>query len=481
MRALRSGVFALVAGLALAAAQPVGAASPTAVLENFFEGANAILKTVDPFGDLEQPRQAIRTLVNEVFDFRSAAALALGSAWLARTPEEQDEFVKLFAVFLERGFIGTIGAQASVSNGVKIQYVDEAIGEGWAGVATSLLTRSGQALSVDYWFVRSGDRWKVRDVVIDGVSLIANYRSQFNRVLAAYPYSEVLARLGGSQLDAPAMVAPRLAAPAPQVTASAPRVAAPAPQVTAPAPRAAAVTPQIVAPTPQIIASAPQVAAPAPQVAAVTPQIVAPTPQIIAPAPQVTAPAPPVAAPAPQVTATVLPPPTPPRPAPAPQPIPLTLPIPAVLQWIVNVIAPPPTEPAAPVVRPNPRSASVTASPPPVLAVLSPKTFQEIQLTSLSSEASSTERGRAPAAPQGSYWVQLGVFQSPDAASHLAERFRRDGATISKSSITNAAGNRVGVWSRVRVGPFASRSEAASKLQDLSARGQVGFIAEARD
>lgn len=81
----------------------------------------------------------------------------------------------------------------------------------------------------------------------------------------------------------------------------------------------------------------------------------------------------------------------------------------------------------------------------------------------------------------GAYWVQLGVFQSLDAATHLAERFRRDGATISKSWLTNAAGSRVGVWARVRVGPFANRSEAASKLQDLSARGQVGFIAEARD
>lgn len=218
MRARRSGVFALVAGLGLAVAQPAGAMSPTVVLEAFFEGANAVLKTVNPFGDLEQPRQAVRELVNEVFDFRGASALALGSAWLSRTPDEQDEFVRLFAVFLERGFIGMIGAKASVSDGVKIQYVDESIGDGWAGVATSLLTRSGEELPVDYWFVRRGDRWKVQDVFIDGVSLIANYRSQFTRVLAAYPYSEVLARLGGSQPDAPAMVA----APAPQVAAVVP-------------------------------------------------------------------------------------------------------------------------------------------------------------------------------------------------------------------------------------------------------------------
>jgi phospholipid transport system substrate-binding protein len=207
MWAWRSGVFALAVGLGLAVAQPVGAASPTAVLEAFFEGANAVLKSVDPFGDLAQPRQAVRELVYEVFDFRGASALALGSAWLSRTPDEQDEFVRLFAVFLERGFIGMIGAKASVSDGVKIQYVDESIGGEWAGVATSLLGRNGQELTVDYWFIRRGDRWKVQDVVIDGVSLIANYRSQFTRVLAAYQYSEVLARLGGSKSDAPARVA----------------------------------------------------------------------------------------------------------------------------------------------------------------------------------------------------------------------------------------------------------------------------------
>lgn len=380
MWARRSGVFALVAWLWLAVAQPAGATSPTAVLEAFFEGTNAILGTVDPFGDLEQPRQAVRDLLTDVFDFRGASALALGSAWLSRTPDEQDEFVRLFAVFLERGFIGMIGAKANVSDGVKIQYVDESIGDEWAGVATFLLTRNGQELPVDYWFVRRGDRWKVQDVVFDGVSLIANYRSQFTRVLAAYPYSEVLARLGGSQPDAPVMVA-----------------------------------------------------APAPQVAGIVPAAQA--------------------------------------------------------------------EPAVPRISPvtqSPWSTNAAAPPPAAGTVLSSRTFQEIHLTALPSEVSSSERVRAPVAAQVSeirersgpardgqaanaYWIQLGVFQSVDAAAHLAERFRRDGATISKTWLTNAAGNRVGVWARVRVGPFANRSEALSKLQDLSARGQAGFIAEARD
>ena len=355
MRARGSGVFALVVSLGLAVAQPALATSPTAVLEAFFEGANAVLKTVDPFGDLEQPRQAVRELVNEVFDFRGASALALGPAWRSRTPDEQDEFVRLFAVFLERGFIGMIGAKASVSDGVKIQYVDESIGDEWAGVATSLLTRNAQELPIDYWFARRGARWKVQDVVIDGVSLISNYRSQFTRVLGAYPYSEVLARLGGRQSDALAMVA-----------------------VTVPAAQA---------------------------------------------------------------------------------------------------------EPAVP-------TADGTA--------LSPRSVQEIYLTALPSEVSFSERVRAPAAVQVSdvrgrsvpardgqaadaYWIQLGDFQSVDAAAYLAERFRGDGAAISKTWLTNAAGNRVGVSARVRVGPFADRSEAVSKLKHLSMRGQAWFIAEAGD
>jgi len=353
-------------------AQPAGAASPTAVLEAFFEGANAILKTVDPFGDLEPPRQAVRQLVNEVFDFRGASAVALGAAWISRTPAEQDEFVRLFGVFIERGFIGMIGARASIADGVKIQYVDESVGDGWAGVATSLLTRNGQELPVDYWFVRQGDRWKVQDVVIDGVSLIANYRSQFTRVLAAHPYSEVIARLSGSQPDLSAPVA-----------------------ATVPADQAEPVAARF--------------------------------------------------------------PPVPRSP------------------WSASAAAPPPLAPAA----------------------LAPVAYQEIRLTALPGERSPSERVRASVAAQmsdvpetsgpardgraaGVYWIQLGVFQSVDAAAHLAERFRRDGATVSKTWLTNAAGHRVGVWARVRVGPFIDRSEAVSKLQDLSARGQAGFIAETR-
>ncbi len=201
------GIFALVVSLTLGFAQPAWATSPTRTLEAFFARTNTVLRSVDPAHGLETPRQAIRELVNDVFDFRAAAAVALGPVWLSKVPDDQDEFTRLFAIFLERGFIAVVGSRASMAGGVNIQFLGESIDGESAGVATTLLTRSGQALPVDYRMVRRGDRWKVRDVVVDGVSLVMNYRAQFARVLAAYPYAELVARMQAETPSGPPPIA----------------------------------------------------------------------------------------------------------------------------------------------------------------------------------------------------------------------------------------------------------------------------------
>ena len=182
-------------GLCVGLAAPAEAASPTGTLEAFFSRANTILESIHPFQDVDAPREAIRNLVNQAFDFRAAAAVALGSVWLSRVPEDQDTFARLFAVFLERGFVATIGAKASVAGGVTIHYLAESVDGESAAVSTTLLTRSGQEMPVVYRMARRGDDWKVQDVVIDGVSLVQNYRAQFARILAASPYAELVARM----------------------------------------------------------------------------------------------------------------------------------------------------------------------------------------------------------------------------------------------------------------------------------------------
>ena len=221
------GIFALLVGFSLSAAEPVWAMSPTGTLEAFFSRTNTVLQSVDPAHGLATPRQAIRDLVNEVFDFRAAAAVALGSVWLSRVPEEQDVFTRLFAVLLERGFIAMIGSKASVAGGVRIRYLGETVDGEFASVATTLLTRGDQELPVEYWMVRRGDRWKVRDVVVDGVSLVMNYRAQFSRILAAYPYAGLVARM---QAETPAEPPPAEPPPAaPLLAPSAPSTAVAAP------------------------------------------------------------------------------------------------------------------------------------------------------------------------------------------------------------------------------------------------------------
>ena len=402
MRTLLCGVVALAAGVGLVAVEPAVAASPTEVLEAFYARANAVIRSVDPLGDLEQPRQAIRDLVNDVFDFRGAAAMALGPAWLSKTPEDQAEFVRLFGVFLERGFIGMIASKASLSDGVKIAYVGESITGQAAGVATTLLTRNGLALPVDYWFVRRGEGWKVQDVVIDGVSLVANYRAQFARVLGSYPYAEVIARMGGNSAEAAPIVVATAQGPG-TVQATAPAVQATASTVSQPAAPPQPVTPLMEA-----------AALPAPR---------------SSPSPMMQ----PASPPAPRAAVLLAP-------------------------WIrqeIHLAAVPRVQPPAE----RPRVSLEAERPVPA--------------------ARPEPAGESHSA--GLYWVQLGAFQSVDAAGHLADRYRRDGATISQFWLTNASGNRVGALARVRLGPFANRSDALSKVKELTAKGQTSFVAGARD
>jgi len=183
--------------LALLAAVPAHAASPTETLQSFFASANTILQSADPTRGLEAPRRGIRQLVDRVFDYQEAAELVLGPVWQTRTPTERTEFVRLFADFLERGFVAMIGSKANVAGGVSVQYLGEIIDGDSATVSTSVLTRSGGDLPVEYSMLRWGGRWLVRDVVIEGVSLIANYRAQFIRVIRASSYAGLIARMRG--------------------------------------------------------------------------------------------------------------------------------------------------------------------------------------------------------------------------------------------------------------------------------------------
>ena len=171
------------------------AASPTEQLRGFFAAATRIL--ADPRQEARPDEQlsAIRMIVGDMFDFRETAQLSLGPEWSARTPAERVEFVRLFADLVERSFIIAIAARIRLADGVQVSYLGESIDGALATVRTAILGKSGLELPFSYRMIERGGRWAVRDVVIDGVSLAANYRAQFVRVIQASSYGDLIRQM----------------------------------------------------------------------------------------------------------------------------------------------------------------------------------------------------------------------------------------------------------------------------------------------
>ena len=145
-------------------------------------------------------RQKLKEVIGERFDFPEMAKRSLGSEWRRRSPEEQKEFVRLFTELLEQAYLDKIESY----NGEKVQYLKEREDKDNAEVATKIIDNKGQEFSVNYRLHNVNGDWKVYDVVIEDISLVSNYRSQFNRVVAKGSFEELLTRMKEKQFSAPA-------------------------------------------------------------------------------------------------------------------------------------------------------------------------------------------------------------------------------------------------------------------------------------
>jgi len=136
-------------------------------------------------------RQQLRTVADQIFDWKETGKRALGRHWQPLKPAQQEEFATLFADLVERSYIGKIEAYS----GERILYVGEAIESSQATVRTRLVTKSQTEVPIDYRLQKEGDRWRVYDVSIEGVSLVANYRSQFNRIITQSGFDSLLQKM----------------------------------------------------------------------------------------------------------------------------------------------------------------------------------------------------------------------------------------------------------------------------------------------
>ena len=146
-------------------------------------------------------RDQIRRLIDSRFDFSEIARRSLASHWKSLSPHEQREFVETFKGFLEIAYVGLIESL----DGDKILYQRETRETDSAQVDTAIVTKKGEGLSVAYRMRLLDGAWKVYDVVIENISVVNNYRSQFSRVIAKSSYGELLQKLKEKQSQASGM------------------------------------------------------------------------------------------------------------------------------------------------------------------------------------------------------------------------------------------------------------------------------------
>jgi phospholipid transport system substrate-binding protein len=189
----------LAAGMAgmclLLAGTPASAGPATDHLREFFGRVNTVLN--DPATRSQPLEKVVRVkrLVTDIADVRGAAAETLERVWEARTPAERDEFTRLFAELLERGLVARLAGTVSPVNGMVMSWHGETRVADEVRVMTVVEARDGRKITVDYRMIERRGRWLVRDVVVEGVSTIENYRSQFKRVLRQGDYAGLVAQL----------------------------------------------------------------------------------------------------------------------------------------------------------------------------------------------------------------------------------------------------------------------------------------------
>lgn len=167
----------------------INAGEPLDLVKTAAEGAIAVLK--DPklkSSDHRRERvERLKEIINPIFDYNEMARRSLGQHWRRRSPAEQEEFVRLFRAFLESIYSDKI----DFYDGQKVIFGKETIEQEYAQVESIMINSKGEENSVVYRLKRTDGKWKVYDAVVENISIVNNYRSQFDRVISKNSYEEL--------------------------------------------------------------------------------------------------------------------------------------------------------------------------------------------------------------------------------------------------------------------------------------------------
>jgi phospholipid transport system substrate-binding protein len=187
-------VLAVVLGLAgVVAADTTG--DPMAAVKETVQQVLAIVTDPSYKAAGSERRQKLREVIAPRFDFSDMARSAMGYHWRTLSQAQRDEYSRLFTGLLEASYMGKIEGY----QGQKIVYVKETQDGDTAQVNTKIVPSGGDAISVNYRLKQSDGTWKVYDVIIDQISLVGNYRNQFNRVMNEKGYDTLISALKQKQ------------------------------------------------------------------------------------------------------------------------------------------------------------------------------------------------------------------------------------------------------------------------------------------
>jgi len=191
MIGINTTIFGLLA-ITFALLQPRdgSAGVPTDQIRVTVDRVLAILKdpALNSAGAKEARRSELSKAILPRFDFEEMAKRSLGAEWRRRTSVEQEEFIRLFTELLKNSYIESIESY----RGEKVIYRSESQDGAYADVGTKVINDTGEEFTIDYRLNLEGSEWKVYDVIIENISIVNNYRSQFSRILGRSSFAELL-------------------------------------------------------------------------------------------------------------------------------------------------------------------------------------------------------------------------------------------------------------------------------------------------
>ena len=172
-RALRLCIMAVALSFTTGA---IAASSPTEDVRTSVDAILLILQNDEL--DKQQKRAEISKIVSQRFDFRAMSQRTLATNWKKTSNEEKKQFIELFSQLIESSYVGKIEAYTNE----KVEFPGEKV-KGKKAVVETLIITSSADIPVNYRLYQKGDQWLVYDVIIEGVSLISNYRSSYQEIM----------------------------------------------------------------------------------------------------------------------------------------------------------------------------------------------------------------------------------------------------------------------------------------------------------